>query len=173
MAALLGIPASDTCPWLGSDMEEATYGSASLGPAWCKVYIILGAHARCRLQACMDLLDACLKAVIILQELPHPVCREDTVIRGDHTTSKALRMLVEDGFVRRTFRHTSMPGGGKANPYEYEVLTPPLSFGIAHSDLNVYKVHRQYAGLACEVAICRYLLEREAVAVMMSWYHRC
>ncbi len=56
-----------------------------------------------------------------------PVCREDPVIGGDQTTSKALRLLVEDGFVRRTFPNPSAPGGGKGNPFEYEVSMPSLS----------------------------------------------
>ena len=53
-------------------------------------------------------------------------CREDPILKGDQTTSKALRMLVEDGFVLRTVPDPSMRGGGKGNPYEYEV--PILAF---------------------------------------------
>ena len=49
------------------------------------------------------------------------------MIGGDQTTSKALRLLVEDGFVRRTFPNPSAPGGGKGNPFEYEVSMPSLS----------------------------------------------
>ena len=51
-------------------------------------------------------------------------CREDPRIKGSHTTSKALRMLVDDNIVPRSCADPRKPAGGKGNPYEYMVRLP-------------------------------------------------
>ena len=53
---------------------------------------------------------------------PQGCSRDDPRIKGSHTTSKALRMLVEDHIVLRTYADPNKPRkGGKGNPYEYLV----------------------------------------------------